>query len=160
MCTALTFGGKHSVAFMHRCLCLSDAPLYFTNHYYNNNWKSWRIITYAFVGYSLQALSTLIFFCAYLMDRYLMYHYAERTILNPRDIQKQSRAAQMFGYVEDFDYRRDFYKRAESVLGRRPGEGPTRGHVRNLGSRSSNAQRQQNQRRSDMATPLLSMNSQ
>jgi hypothetical protein len=64
----------------------------------------------------------------------------------------------MIGEVEEFDYRRDFCKRAERVLGRRPGEGPSRGHVRNLGTSSSTAQWHQNQRQSEMTTPLMSVN--
>jgi len=47
------------------------APLYFTNHYFNTDWTGWKVISFAFFGYALTAVATIIFFLAYLMVKRL-----------------------------------------------------------------------------------------
>ena len=37
------------------------APLYFTNHYFNVDWTSWQVISYAFVGYTLHTIKVFLY---------------------------------------------------------------------------------------------------
>ena len=109
------------------------APLFFTNYCFDVKWTSWRVITYAFVGYGLHAVATILFFCAYMMDRYIIYHSrTNRVIANPRlgpgdtataagvvnaaglDYRRIEHYRRSVRADDDaFDYRREFYMRAD-----------------------------------------------
>ena len=107
------------------------APLFFTNHCFDVKWTSWRVITYAFVGYGLHAVATVLFFCAYMMDRYIIYHSSNRVVADPRlelleaasgsvnvgglDYRRidDYRREQNSNSGSNFDYRREFYARAD-----------------------------------------------
>jgi hypothetical protein len=100
------------------------APIFFYDHCFNTSWRSWRVITYAFVGYGLHAVATVLFFCAYMLDRYLIYHNSTRVITNPRfkrhtvgfdathGVDDYRRDQNQFS-GDNFDYRREFNARAE-----------------------------------------------
>jgi len=88
------------------------APLFFTNHFFNTSWTSWRVITFSFVGYSVHAIGLFLYFLAYRLDRYLVYHSTARVVT----AKPTATAQRLSGQDATInDYRRAFYTRAETT---------------------------------------------
>ena len=84
----------------HSRLCLR-AALYFTNHFFDTDATSWRVIRFAFVGYSMQPLASCLYVVAWAMDRWIRRKNRTRVVLpkeTPLDLERRDYAA---------DYRRE-----------------------------------------------------
>ena len=130
------------------------APLFFTNHFFNTSWTGWKVITFSFVGYGLHTAGLLLYILAYFMDRYITYHRTSRVVSAP-SIARGSAVADYRRRVntsrENFDYRREFYIRAEQRLQR--GDPSTIDINRAGGRRRGGASRRTAERRAPLLSP-------
>ena len=130
--------------------------------------SGWRVITFAFVGYGLHAIGLVLYILAFLMDRHILYHNTGRVVTRRGERPTQSlndyRRGTNRHAGQNFDYRREFYVRAEqnyrggsSGARQARGRGRAQGHVRDLGTGATARQREAARAESSSSrTPLLS----
>ena len=130
--------------------------------------SGWGVITFAFVGYGLHAIGLVLYILAFLMDRHILYHNTGRVVTRRGERPTQSlndyRRGTNRHAGQNFDYRREFYVRAEqnyrggsSGARQARGRGRAQGHVRDLGTGATARQREAARAESSSSrTPLLS----